>query len=454
MQNHPYVRAYIILTAEDTDKLPDLGPVSIKTTNDLLASVIGNKKGFVIERLDVKWQDDTKSSQFDDAKLPQLDLCVLMNNSKLANLTVLNLPDCPMLSDTLIPKIAGLKQLQKLNLSGGSGVTENGWKPLLASYSNLVDLNLSRTNIGDDVMPFIAGLTHLRKLNLSSCKFTRDAWELFNPPLCLEDLTLAHTNIGKMVIPNLGQLKRLNNLRSVNLTACYDLWLGGARATLQALAGLPLLQKLYFNFNGECDLYIPKWNESDSHLPDILFPELLELHMCNYPDDCDALGHYGINNGNRILSPKLQVLRQHNSARQNGTIGKWLVTLRSLRVLDLTGCGRMDSNNWMATWETWKRENFFFRDTSVWPNLIEVVMDDCRMINVDFGRMISRSPKLRTVELYNCDKIEYQEWLPNNYAEFVGFDNVIPNPPSIWPNAEYIKLPDRAGRVESGKVLR
>jgi Leucine-rich repeat (LRR) protein len=133
----------------------------------------------------------------------------------LPNLTTLALNRCDHLAR--LPKLAGLSNLQILDLSGASMLKEIQ-DEALQNKASLKILDLSQTSI--PLFPTnLASLSHLELLNLSGAtKLEKLEDKTFEKLSCLR-----HLDLSKTKIENLPSLSKLGNLELLNLSGCSAL---------------------------------------------------------------------------------------------------------------------------------------------------------------------------------------------------------------------------------------
>ncbi len=137
-------------------------------------------------------------------------------------------------TDASIKEIAGLKQLQTLDLSN-SVVTDAGLKEL-AGLDQLQTLHLWHTKITDTGLKELAGLQQLQTLNLVGTQVTDAGMKELARLEHLQTLYLGSTKVTDVGLKELAQLKKLQTL-GLNHTQVTD-------AGLKELAGLKQLQML------------------------------------------------------------------------------------------------------------------------------------------------------------------------------------------------------------------
>jgi len=100
------------------------------------------------------------------------------------------------ITDDGIAHASGLKQLESLDLSFCKRITNAGLKHL-EGLTDLRELNLYRTQIGDAGLESLKGMHHLRKLNLGRTKITSDGVETIGQLISLEELDLDGAEIAR-----------------------------------------------------------------------------------------------------------------------------------------------------------------------------------------------------------------------------------------------------------------
>lgn len=136
--------------------------------------------------------------------------------SKLRGLKVLESTSGGMSSITNLSMkfISGLKDLEAIRLSGGTGINDEGVR-YLSNLSNLKELWLIQWNITDKSMASVAMLKNLRILKMKRTGITDKGISLLPQLPYLEDLDLELTGVTNEAIKYLGEIK---NLKVLNLS--------------------------------------------------------------------------------------------------------------------------------------------------------------------------------------------------------------------------------------------
>ena len=131
---------------------------------------------------------------------------------KLKELRTLNLDSAGGVTDTGLQHLAGLSELRNLGLAGSPKVTAAGlWK--LQALRNLVELDLSQTNITNSGLQVLKQFPELRRLNLSGTEVTGAGLDTLADLRNLESLDLRHDKIDGISLQQLRGHRHLNELR-------------------------------------------------------------------------------------------------------------------------------------------------------------------------------------------------------------------------------------------------
>ncbi len=232
-----------------------------------------------LEKLNLSW------SPISDAGLQHL--------AGLSNLKELDLRTGWSISDAGLLHLAGLTKLEKLGLAHCVRITGVGLQQHLAGLTNLKKLHLTEGFLDDDELQYLAGLTNLKELNLSDNRIN---------------------GIGLQHLAGLSKLKKLN------LTRCPI-----TNAGLQHLAGLSELEKVYLS---EC----PITDTGLQHLAGL--SELEKVYLTRCPITDAGLQHLA------GLS-QLEKLDLTWCVRITDAGLQHLAGLSQLEKLDLTWCDRI-----------------------------------------------------------------------------------------------------------------
>jgi len=144
------------------------------------------------------------------------------------------------LTDDLVKELAGLKNLQALNLDWNQEVTDEGVKAL-AGMKNLRMLSLSDTKMTDAGVKELTRLKNLRSFDLSGTQVTDDGMMDIASIKGLQTLNLGHTKVSDAGVKEVASLQDLRALRLSNTKVTL--------AGVKELAELKNLQKLDLGFN-------------------------------------------------------------------------------------------------------------------------------------------------------------------------------------------------------------
>ena len=153
-----------------------------------------------------------------------------VDDDGIAKLANLNLSEVQMtqakLSDVGVGYLTGLENLEKLDLSECSGVT-NACASEIAKMKNLSSLNLLRTGITDQGVKQLTGMKNLTRLNLDDTRITDDSVAALKE---LPQLTWLHlgktaiTDREKEVLMGLRKLRYLNiSNTEISRDACSEI---------------------------------------------------------------------------------------------------------------------------------------------------------------------------------------------------------------------------------------
>jgi hypothetical protein len=156
----------------------------------------------------------------------------------------LDLPSKPMVTDAGLEHLAGLTQLDELNVNW-THVTAAGVVRLVKGRRMMRRLEVAGVKFGDDDLATLRGLPYLQTLSLRATLVTDRGLEHLKPFEQLRALSLMSTGIGDAGLEHLESLTTLEDL-DLDRTAITD-------AGLEHLKGLRNLRRLQMAHTGVTD---------------------------------------------------------------------------------------------------------------------------------------------------------------------------------------------------------